>query len=103
MSTRRMNPGLLSGITLLTIFALAGSALAAGGSTLPSSTPKLVTSAQNLGPEGTSKVINMTLWLQVRNQAALDALTRQMYTKGSPNYRQFLTLQQFKSQFGPTD
>ena len=103
MSTRRMNPGLLSGITVLTILALAGSALAAGGSTLPSSTPKLVTSAQNLGPESGSKVISMTLWLQVRNQAALDALTRQMYTKGSPNYHQFLTVEQFKSQFGPTD
>jgi subtilase family serine protease len=103
MKTRNRLLGLSSGFALLAILALASSAFAAGGRTLPTSTPAAVTSAQNLGPESTSKVINMTLWLEVRNQAALDALTRQMYSKGSPNYHQFLTLDQYKSQFGPTD
>jgi subtilase family serine protease len=103
MSIRKMHPGLLSGITLLMVLALASPTFAATARVLPSSTPGIVASAQNLGPESTSKVINLTLWTQVRNQAALDALTRQMYSKGSPNYHKFLTLEQFKSQFALGD
>ncbi len=103
MKILSMQPGLSSGFALLTILVLASSAFAAGGSTLPSSTPAVVASAQNLGPESSSKVINMTLWLQIRNQSPLDTLTRQMYTKGSSNYHKFLTAEQFRSQFGPTD
>src|SRR5271166_3532494 len=103
MSIRKMQPGLVSGITLLMVLALASSAFAGIARMLPNSTPGIVASAQDLGPESTSKVVNLTFWMQVRNQAALDALTRQIYTKGSPNYRKFLTLEQFKSQFAPGD
>jgi len=102
MSIRKMHPGLVSGITLLMALALASSSFATAR-ILPNSTPSAVASANNLGPESTSKVINMTLWTQVRNQAALDDLTRQIYTKGSPNYHKFLTLEQFKSQFALGD
>jgi len=103
MSIRKMQPGLVSGITLLMVLALASSAFAGTARMLPNSTPGIVASAQNLGPESTSKVINLTFWMQVRNQTALDALTRQIYTKGSPNYHKFLTLEQFKSQFALGD
>lgn len=103
MSLRRMQTGLLFGITLLLVLALASSALAAAGRSLPSSTPSIVNSARNLGPENSSTVINMTFWMQVRNQAALDQLTRDIYTKGSPNYHKFLTLEQYKSQFAVGD
>src|SRR5271169_5240012 len=103
MSIRKMQPGLVSGITLLMVLALASSAFAGTARMLPNSTPGIVASAQNLGPESTSKVINLTLWMQVRNQAALDDLTQQIYTKGSPNYHKFLTLEQFKAQFALGD
>jgi len=103
MSIRKMQPGLVSGITFLMVLALASSAFAGTARMLPNSTPGIVAGAQNLGPESSSKVINLTLWTQVRNQAALDQLTRQIYTKGSPNYHKFLTLEQFKSQFTVSD
>jgi len=98
-----MQTGLLSGVTLLLVLALAGSAVAAVGRVLPNATPGAVANANNLGAEDPSKVINFTLWLQLRNQPAFDALVSQMYTKGSPNYHKFLTLEQFKSQFAPND
>jgi subtilase family serine protease len=102
--TIRIRTGWLPSLgVLLAFLAMMGSAFAASGRTLPNSTPQLVATAQNLGPEDPSKVINLTLWLQVRNQPAFDELVRQMYTKGSPNYHKFLTLEQFKSQFALND
>ena len=91
MSIRKVQTGLLSGLAILLVVAFASASFAA---TLASSTPAVVNTAQNLGPEDPSKVLNLTLWLQVRNQAALDDLTRQIYTKGSPNFRKFLTREQ---------
>ncbi len=102
--TMRIRTGWLPSMAILLAFlALTGSAFAASGRTLPNNTPGLVATAQNLGPESPSKVINLTFWMQVRNQAALDELTQQIYTKGSPNYHKFLTLGQFKAQFALGD
>jgi len=56
----------------------------------------------NMGPEDTSKVISVTVWLNLRNKPALDALAQQLYDKGSPNYHQWLTISQFRAQFAPT-
>jgi subtilase family serine protease len=56
----------------------------------------------NLGPEDQSAQISVTVWLKLRNEAALDALLQQMYDKNSPNYHRWLNAGQFKSQFGPT-
>jgi subtilase family serine protease len=57
---------------------------------------------KNLGPEDSSKQISVAVWLNQRNKPALDALVRQMYTKGSPNYHHFLTMEQYKATFAPT-
>ncbi len=57
---------------------------------------------KNLGPENSSKQINIAVWLKQRNKPALDALVRQMYTKGSPNYHHFLTMEQYRANFAPT-
>ena len=56
----------------------------------------------NMGPEETSKVISVTVWLNLHNKPALDALVQQIYDKGSPNYHQWLTISQFRAQFAPT-
>lgn len=49
-----------------------------------------------------SQVLNLTIALPLRNQDQLDALLQQLYDPTSPNYRHFLTVQQFTEQFGPT-
>ena len=46
--------------------------------------------------------MNLALTLKLRNTAALDALLHDLYDPASPRYRQFLTVQQFTQQFGPT-
>ena len=58
--------------------------------------------AKNLGPEDESKEISVTVWLNLHNKAALDALVQQIYDKDSPNYHHWLTMEQYRAQFAPT-
>src|ERR1035437_1294912 len=80
-----------------------GTGFAANNTVLANSTPQFVTSARNLGPENGSKIITVTLWLHQHNEAALDELARQLYTEGSPNYHRFLTFEQYRANFAPTE
>ncbi|HUE23165.1 MAG TPA: protease pro-enzyme activation domain-containing protein [Bryobacteraceae bacterium] len=49
-----------------------------------------------------SQQLNLALTLILRNEAQLDTLLQQIYDPSSPNYRHFLTVEQFAAQFGPT-
>ncbi|HZD32143.1 MAG TPA: S53 family peptidase, partial [Candidatus Angelobacter sp.] len=84
------------------VLALAGSAFAANAKVLSNSTPRFVQNAQNLGPENSSKVIPVTIWLQLHNVAERDDLIKQQYTPGSPLYHKWLTAAQYSARFGPT-
>lgn len=55
-----------------------------------------------VGPEDTSKLITVTVWLHQHNKAAFDELVHQMYQPGSPNYHHFLTHDQYRAQFAPS-
>jgi kumamolisin len=46
--------------------------------------------------------ITVTVSLQLSNPEQLDPLVQALYTPGSPQYRQFLTPEQFKARFGPS-
>src|SRR5690242_14092504 len=83
--------GLSKMVVAVSFFAMVGSAWSA--------IPKHAT---NLGPENQSKQIEVTVWLNLHNKPALDALVKQMYDKDSPNYHHFLTLKDYKAKFGPT-
>jgi subtilase family serine protease len=61
-----------------------------------------VAKPQILGPEDSSKVITVTVWLNQHNKAALDELVREMYQPGSPNYHRFLSKEQYRSQYAPS-
>jgi subtilase family serine protease len=58
--------------------------------------------AKSLGPMSTSQTMRVTLVLPLRNQAQLDTLLQDLYTPGNPSYHQFLTVEEFTDQFGPT-
>jgi subtilase family serine protease len=88
-------------VAMLLIVTIAGSVVANAG-VLANSTPRFVSTAQNLGPEDPSKVISLTFHLQLHNVAQRDALLKQLYTPGSPLYHQWLTPEQYAAQFGPT-
>jgi hypothetical protein len=49
------------------------------------------------------KRLNLAIGLPLRNQQALDDLLQQLYDPASPNYRHYLTPEQFTEQFGPTE
>ena len=53
--------------------------------------------SQVVGPETSSKLITVTVWLKQRNKAAFDELVRQMYQPGSSNYHHFLTHEQYRA------
>jgi subtilase family serine protease len=46
--------------------------------------------------------LHLAIGLPLRNQAALNALHSSLYDPASPNYRHYLTSEQFTEQFGPT-
>jgi kumamolisin len=50
-----------------------------------------------------AKPVTVTLSLQMRNEQAARDLAQAVYTKGNASFHQFLTPEQFKSQFGATD
>jgi len=54
-----------------------------------------------LGPEDENKQISVTLWLNLHNKEALDALVQDMYDESSPNYHHFLTMAEYKAEFAP--
>ena len=46
--------------------------------------------------------MRLVLVLPLRNQAALDKLLQDLYDPSSPNYHQFLTVEEFTTMFGPS-
>ncbi len=51
-------------------------------------------------PENQS--MRLVLTLPMRDQAGLDSFLKDVYDKNSPNFRQFLSVEQFTEKFGPT-
>lgn len=58
--------------------------------------------AKTTGALPGSQSMKLAIVLQLRNQAGLDDLSKQLYDPGSPVFRQFLTVAQFTDRFGPT-
>lgn len=50
-----------------------------------------------------SQRLRLTFGLPLRNQAKLSTLLDELYNPASPNYRHYLTLEQFTERFGPTE
>jgi kumamolisin len=46
--------------------------------------------------------MRLVLVLPLRNQAALDQFLKELYDPASPSYRQYLTVEEFTTMFGPT-
>ncbi|HVP49946.1 MAG TPA: S53 family peptidase [Candidatus Bathyarchaeia archaeon] len=89
-------------VASLLVLTLTSAAFAANTLVVANSTPRFAKSAQNLGPEDPSKVISITVHLQLRNRAERDALLKQLYTPGNPQYHQWMTVEEYAARFGPT-
>lgn len=91
-------------LTLAVSIAKTPSAPAATGKqSLFGHVPAAVQSLQPVGPMAGTNVLRLAISLPLRNQDAMNSLMAQMYDPKSPQYHQFLTSDQFLTQFGPTE
>ncbi len=65
-------------------------------------TPGFVAKATDLGPVDPNTVIAVTVWLTLHNEAQLDKLVAQQQQRGSGQYHNWITQDQFNASFGPT-
>jgi uncharacterized repeat protein (TIGR01451 family) len=65
--------------------------------------PAAVTRLAPLGRENGSERLRLAIGLPLRNQDELHNLLREIYDAGSPNYRHYLTPEEFTARFGPTE
>lgn len=86
------------------VFLFAAAAHAAQHSTLTSHVPPAVASGQlpRVGLLPTTQRMTLAISLPLRNESDLDVLLQQIYDPRSPNFRQFLSTQEFTQRFGPT-
>ena len=79
-------------------------AQAAGRQELSGHVPKAVAQSNLKSVERLSSTnrLNLAIGLPLRNQEALTNLFKQIYDPASPNYRHYLTPEQFADKFGPT-
>ncbi|HEY9774718.1 MAG TPA: S53 family peptidase [Planktothrix sp.] len=69
---------------------------------LDGNTPSVLYQAQYVGRSQPQQTLQVVVGLKLRNGAALDALIAQQSDPNSPQFRHYLTPQQFMQQFGPT-
>lgn len=76
---------------------------AAGGQALPGHVPKAVQSQRALRRLETTNVLRLSIGLPLRNQGELTNLLQELYDPSSPNYRRFLSADEFAKRFGPSE
>ena len=89
----------LSSVFLTWCFSLP--VVAAERMVLPGHVPALVRRAHPLGRLGATNELSLAVGLPLRDKPTLTALLRELYDPLSPNYRQFLTCEEFTRRFGP--
>ncbi len=65
--------------------------------------PQAVAASRAVGRVPASTPLNLVIGLPLRNPEQLDALIESLSDPSSPNYRQYLTPEQFTEQFAPTE
>jgi kumamolisin len=59
-------------------------------------------SAPQVGHLSSTQTMRLVLTLPLRHEEELDSLLEDLYNPNSPNFRQFLSVEQFTERFGPT-
>src|SRR5215470_11690543 len=101
-TSKKMNATWSGFLVLLAVTGMTSEGLSATGKFIAHNTPNYVATAKNVGAENPAKIIELSFWLQPRNQKVLDALTAQIYDPTSPRFRHFLTRKQIQADFAPT-
>jgi kumamolisin len=73
----------------------------AGGQMLHGHVPTAVSHLQSLRPLAATNRLQLAMGLPLRNQGELTNLLQNIYNPASPDYRHFLTADEFAQRFGP--
>src|SRR5690242_18099186 len=84
------------------MFVLLGQALAVERQTLKGQVPAAAVQARAVGRLPGSSRLDLAIGLPLRNQDGLATLLERLYDPASPEYRHYLTPEQFTERFGPT-
>lgn len=100
--TRRISTVVLTTVALLSFASVIS--VAQSQNLMTRSTREEVTThvAPLIGHLAANQTMELTLVLPHRNQADLDQLLMNLYDPSSPNYRHFLTVDQFTAKYGPS-
>jgi len=77
-------------------------AAASNATTISSNVPGFIRVGTPAGATNTNTTISIMVWLQVKNQAALNELAANLYNPKSSSYRHWVTPAQFAQEFAPT-
>lgn len=88
-SRRRMT--VLAGTALGVLTWSFGMPHASGATFGPTVAPMIATVGTDTAPESSSTPLNLTVWLNLHDRAALDARVTALYDRSSPNYHHWLT------------
>jgi hypothetical protein len=80
-----------------------GVAFASDWKTLPGHVPRGIARLTPLGPVSATNQLHLAIGLPLRDSAGLDQFLAQLYDPASPNYRQYLSPDQFADRFGPSE
>jgi len=69
---------------------------------IPNHTPTFVHRGKDMGAENPSRTIRIKVFLQKRNPDQLQSLIEDLHDPYSPNFRRWLTPEEFKTRFGAT-
>ena len=95
---------LLSGVGLMLGVTLSAAVGEAGRERLGSShVPAAIARLAPAGDLPGTRHLNLAISLPLRNPDELDRLLQQLYDPASPNYRRYLTPEEFTQRFGPTE
>jgi hypothetical protein len=75
----------------------------AGWKSLHGHVPSVVSNLTAKGLLPATNQLNLAIGLPLRDVPGLDAFLAQLYDPASPNFRQFLTPEEFTARFGPTE
>ena len=95
-------PGRIAAVWVV-LLSLAVSDRAQDRRSLHGHVPDAVTRLPAIGPLSTSTQLKLAIGLPLRDRDSLANLLQQVYDPASPNYRHYLTPQQFTERFGPTE
>jgi kumamolisin len=88
------------------IYCLAAVGLGLASAAFAAPVSRSMVAGTDIGPAAAfaeNAQITLTVSLNLRNSDQLESLVKSVYTPGAAQFRQFLTTEQFRNQFAPTD